>query len=55
MQPDLEMARSHLVLGDPMVVVVRLLEESFLEHHMEVLEWLLNLIRQLKFYAHTID
>ena len=49
------MVKSRLVQGDPMVVVVRLLEESFLEHRMEVLQWLLILIRKLKFYALTVD
>ena len=55
MQPDLGMVKSCLVQGDPMAVVVHLLEGNSLERHMEVLEWLLILIDKLKSDALTID
>ena len=49
------MAKSRLVQGDPMVVVVHLLEGNCLERRMEVLEWMLILIDKSKFYALAID
>ena len=55
MQPDLGMVKSHPVQGDPMVVVVHLLEGNSLECCMEVLEWLLTLIDKLKSDVLTID